>query len=235
MAHHRNLRKTNRNKAFTLIELLVVIAVICSLAALLMPALKAAKYSAYKAQCASNLRQIAMLRVQWSADNNQVVAPEPSKIWWPRDYNPYLPPSLQAVNSYLNPDSIRGLWLCMSAKLGMVPFSPNWNYGSYGFWSFYVSNSNVGGTFGNIGAVRQDTVANPATLGLYCCSWLTSLTPPGVVQVSNMGGGAPNSYWHSGLRNFLYLDNHVQALSYATATNSPAGCPTRDLFCVILK
>ena len=101
MAHHRNLRKTNRNKAFTLIELLVVIAVICSLAALLMPALKAAKYSAYKAQCASNLRQIAMLRVQWSADNNQVVAPEPSKIWWPRDYNPYLPPSLQAVNSCL--------------------------------------------------------------------------------------------------------------------------------------
>jgi prepilin-type N-terminal cleavage/methylation domain-containing protein len=48
----------NSNRGFTLIELLVVIAVISILAALLLPALTAAKESARSATCMSNLQQI---------------------------------------------------------------------------------------------------------------------------------------------------------------------------------
>lgn len=77
-------RKSQFRSGFTLIELLVVIAIIAILAAILLPALAAAKTRARRIQCVSNLRQWAMgfhLYANDNEDNMPMGWTDPNGMW----------------------------------------------------------------------------------------------------------------------------------------------------------
>ena len=71
-------------KAFTLVELLVVIGIIALLTALLLPALNDARERSRQAQCASNLRTLAIGLMVYSQDNHGAlpgIATSPQQPW----------------------------------------------------------------------------------------------------------------------------------------------------------
>jgi prepilin-type N-terminal cleavage/methylation domain-containing protein len=70
-----------RSSGFTLIEMLASIAVIGILAALLLPAVQAAREAARHARCASNLKQIALAMTQYH-DTHGTLPPGKKGCCW---------------------------------------------------------------------------------------------------------------------------------------------------------
>ena len=70
-----------KSRKFTLIELLVVIAIIAILAAMLLPALSAARERARSASCTSNLKQLGINTALYVSNNNGYYPP---CTRWPR-------------------------------------------------------------------------------------------------------------------------------------------------------
>jgi prepilin-type N-terminal cleavage/methylation domain-containing protein len=76
-------RRLARLSGFTLVELLVVIGIIALLIAVLMPALATARSQANRLRCATNVRTLAQVALQYAHDN---------KGWVPRNYAHNEPP-----------------------------------------------------------------------------------------------------------------------------------------------
>ena len=144
------VRPATLSSAFTLIELLVVIAIIAILAALLLPALASAKNRAWRAQCASQQRQLGLGFAMFASDlQDQFPAAsyyvsDTRQLAWDAWIHRYIGGT--APDSDLNIALVPTLYApkiekCPADRMPTLESDPQWGWVNYGLRRTYAMNS----------------------------------------------------------------------------------------------
>lgn len=207
-ANSEPINRTKKRRGFSLIELITVIACVAILASLMLPAFNSIMHSSKTVQCASNLRQIGVAGLAWSADNDQRIFP----VYINTEDNDW---TVQ-LRPYLDSQTTQG-----TNKIFICPERP----AKYGYGYNYFNLSWISPGTANNQWIKYSQVSHPQNTVLLVDNYVTSsptrwrpfARAPGL----NMNDVLPDYRHSKKTANVLWVDGHVTPESAAgTITNN---------------
>ncbi|HBC89015.1 MAG TPA: hypothetical protein DCZ94_18910 [Lentisphaeria bacterium] len=201
-------------RAFTLIELLVVIAIISILAALLLPALSAAKEQAKIISCINNLKQIYTATINYTTDYEDrimYIGDPPSGDNYMRSFYPYMSSESQSATKYI--PSLN----CPASKQNP---EANRLYSTYGLNQLFGGYSGAGGkdyckytqlTRPSVTPLFGDKAGGSGGTSTYSGDITNTSRVPYIFR-----HGSASSYERM-KANYLFCDGHADTYSYSAA------------------